>query len=101
MNYLQGATTTIVGKDFQLAVNDATGRLKRCVGKGQVLLLELPLLHVSAGEAGAAPAARRRELASRQTRRAKRGRQRSAVDRRPLHEFRGRLSNHRDAGRAN
>ncbi len=46
-NYLQGATTTVVGKDFELAVNDATGRLKRCVAKGQVLLLELPLLHVS------------------------------------------------------
>ncbi len=46
VNYLQGATTAIVGKDFQVAVNDATGRLKRCVCKGQALLLELPLLHV-------------------------------------------------------
>ncbi|MFZ1935695.1 MAG: glycoside hydrolase family 2 TIM barrel-domain containing protein [Thermoguttaceae bacterium] len=46
-NYLQGAMTSIVGKDFQLAVNEATGRMKRCLIKGRVLLLELPLLHVS------------------------------------------------------
>jgi beta-galactosidase len=45
-NYLQGALTTIAGRDFELAINDASGRLKRGVCKGRILLNELPMLHV-------------------------------------------------------
>ncbi len=44
--YLAGAGTRIVGKDFELAFDQRTGRLRRAVGFGQALLLELPHLHV-------------------------------------------------------
>ena len=45
-NWLAGNVTTIAGKDFQVAINDESGLLMRCVGSGEALLLELPMLHV-------------------------------------------------------
>jgi beta-galactosidase len=45
-NTLAGPATTITGKDFQLAIDDGAGLLRRGVVKGEALLLELPALHV-------------------------------------------------------
>lgn len=44
--YLAGRGKRIIGKDFELAFDQPTGRLRRAVGFGQALLLELPHLHV-------------------------------------------------------
>ncbi len=44
--YLEGNLTTIAGRDFNLAFADGNGALMRGVGKGEALLLELPMLHV-------------------------------------------------------
>ncbi|OHB70784.1 MAG: hypothetical protein A2V70_15360, partial [Planctomycetes bacterium RBG_13_63_9] len=43
---LAGTCTTIAGKDFQLAFDQRSGLLRRGVGNGQPLLLEMPTLHV-------------------------------------------------------
>jgi beta-galactosidase len=43
---LASPVTTISGKEFQLAFADSNGLLMRGVGKGEALLLELPMLHV-------------------------------------------------------
>jgi hypothetical protein len=43
---LASPTTTISGKDFQLAIAESIGLLMRGVGNREALLLELPMLHV-------------------------------------------------------
>lgn len=45
-NYLAGKGTRVVGKDFELGFDEASGGLRRTVVFGQPLLLELPRLHV-------------------------------------------------------
>lgn len=45
-NYLAGRGTRVVGKDFEMAFDEASGGLRRTVVFGQPLLLELPHLHV-------------------------------------------------------
>jgi beta-galactosidase len=43
---LAGRGIRVVGQDFELGFDEATGRLRRGVGFGQALLLELPELHL-------------------------------------------------------
>jgi beta-galactosidase len=45
-NLLSGPGIRVVGQDFELAFDQASGRLRRAVGFGQVLLLECPLLQL-------------------------------------------------------
>jgi hypothetical protein len=45
-NYLSGAGTRIIGKEFELAFDLETGLLRRGTAGGQALLLETPRLHV-------------------------------------------------------
>jgi beta-galactosidase len=44
--WLAGSVTTIAGKDFQVAICSDSGLLMRCVGGGEPLMMELPMLHV-------------------------------------------------------
>jgi hypothetical protein len=44
-NYLAGPGTRVVGKDFELAFDQASGGLRRALVFGQPVLLELPHLH--------------------------------------------------------
>jgi hypothetical protein len=43
---LARVSTIIAGKDFQMAINERSGLLRRGLGNRQALLLELPVLHV-------------------------------------------------------
>jgi hypothetical protein len=45
-NLLAGSGIRIVGEDFELAFDRGSGLLRRGVGKGEAVLLELPALHV-------------------------------------------------------
>ncbi|HEY5910883.1 MAG TPA: glycoside hydrolase family 2 TIM barrel-domain containing protein [Verrucomicrobiae bacterium] len=50
-NYLAGPGTRVVGDDFELCFDQASGRLRRAVGFGQSLLLELPHVYLLAAAA--------------------------------------------------
>jgi hypothetical protein len=43
---LAGGSTHIVGQDFELAFDQASGSLRRAVGFGEALLLDFPAIHV-------------------------------------------------------
>jgi len=43
---MEGGATRIIGQGFELAVDRGAGGLRRCVGFGEPLLVELPMLHV-------------------------------------------------------
>jgi beta-galactosidase len=45
-NYLSGRGTRVVGEDFELAFDQASGGLRRGVAFGQALLLEIPRIHL-------------------------------------------------------
>ena len=45
-NILAGRSTHVIGRDFELAFDHASGALRRAVAFGEALLLDLPALHV-------------------------------------------------------
>jgi beta-galactosidase len=45
-NTLAGRALRIIGGHFEIALDRDSGRLRRCVGFGEPLLLELPLIHL-------------------------------------------------------
>lgn len=54
-NILAGASTHVIGQDFELAFDHASGSLRRAVAFGEALLLDLPALHVLPSDSPMSP----------------------------------------------